>query len=91
MGVSESTKRGLGGFVGDKKDFNDIKNKDEKKGVEWGKTKASFQDFRGFISNVGMGDIKFRGEAYTWANNREGEGFIQERLDRFCGSTKWML
>lgn len=35
--------------------------------------------------------FKFRGEAYTWANNREAEGFIQERLDRFCGSTEWML
>lgn len=40
---------------------------------------------------MGMGDVKFSGEAYTWANNREGEGFIQERLDRFCGSPDWML
>lgn len=29
-----------------------------------------------------MGEIKYKGENYTWANNWEGEGFIQERLDR---------
>lgn len=38
-----------------------------------------------------MGDIKYKGDIYTWANNREGEGFIQERLDRFCGSVEWMF
>lgn len=38
-----------------------------------------------------MGDLKVRREVYTWANNREGKGFIQERLDRFCGSVEWML
>lgn len=38
-----------------------------------------------------MGDIKFKGEPYTWANNREGEGFIQERQDRFYASIDWML
>lgn len=25
------------------------------------------------------------------ANNREGEGFIQERLDRFFGLAEWMV
>lgn len=43
------------------------------------------------MADMEMGDIKFRGETYTWANNRDGEGFMQERLDRFCGSTDWML
>lgn len=38
-----------------------------------------------------MGDIKFRGEVYTWENNRENEEFIHERLDRFFGSTEWLL
>lgn len=37
------------------------------------------------------GDIKFKGEIYTWANNGEGEGFIQERLGRFFGSVEWMI
>lgn len=38
-----------------------------------------------------MGDIVYRGETFTWGNNREGEGFIRERLDRFCGSAEWMI
>lgn len=38
-----------------------------------------------------MGELKFRGEPYTWANNRESECFIQKRLDGFFGSQEWML
>lgn len=28
---------------------------------------------------------------FMWANNRKGEGFIQERLDRFFGSGELMV
>lgn len=35
-----------------------------------------------------MGEIKFIGDTFTWANNREGEDFIQKRLDIFFGSNK---
>lgn len=38
-----------------------------------------------------MGKIKFREESFTWTNNRNGEGFIQERLDRVFGSVDWTL
>lgn len=38
-----------------------------------------------------MGDIMFRGSIFTWANNRAGEGYIQERLDRFFGSAEWLV
>lgn len=38
-----------------------------------------------------MGDIKFKGDAFTWANNREGEEYINERFDRFFGSAEWMM
>lgn len=66
-------------------DFNDIKNKEEKQGGNE-RLESSFQDFRDFIDVMEMGDIRFKGLIYTWANNRVGEGFIQERLDRFFGS-----
>lgn len=55
------------------------------------RTESSFQDFRNFIDDMGMGDIKYKGDTYTWDNNREGKGFIQERLDKFCGSTAWIF
>lgn len=67
-----------------------LKNKDEKKG-EKERLDSSFQDFRNFIADMNMGDIKVRGDIYTWANNRAREGFIQERLDKFCGLAEWML
>lgn len=38
-----------------------------------------------------MGDLRYIGGTFTWANNRQGEGFIQEGLDRFCGSSDWLL
>lgn len=40
-------------------------------------------DFRRFISDKEMGNIKFRGNAFTWENNRDNKGYIKERLDRF--------
>lgn len=63
-------------------DFNDIRDNNKKQG---GRRRAenSFLDFRNFISEMQMGEIKFKGEPFTWANNLEGEGFIQERLDSF--------
>lgn len=55
------------------------------------RNEASFQSFRTFLADMETGDIGYRGETFTWDNNREEEGFIQERLDRFCGSAEWMI
>lgn len=52
---------------------------------------SSFISFRKFIAEMEMGEIKFRGEIFTQENNRENEGFIQERLDRLFGSIDWMF
>lgn len=65
-------------------DFNDIKSEDEKRGGRE-RQESSFQAFRTFLDKLEIGDT------YTWANNREGEGFMQERLDSFYGSIEWML
>lgn len=71
-------------------DFNDIRSHEEKKGGRK-RLESSFAGFRNFIAEIEMGDIKFKGESWTWGNNREREGFIQERLDRFFGSAAWLL
>lgn len=70
--------------------FNDIKDHVEKKSGRK-RLESSFLDFKNFITNMKTREVKFRGESYTWANNREGEGFIQEMLDKFFGSTRWLL
>lgn len=66
-------------------DFNYIRKHEEKMGGRR-KNDRSFDSFRSFIDGMGMGEVKFRGASYTWANNREHEGFIHERLDRFFSS-----
>lgn len=55
------------------------------------KTGEQFNDFRDFIADMDMRDIKYKVEPFTWDNNREDEGFIPERLDRFFGSANWKL
>lgn len=51
---------------------------------------SSFTAFRNFISEMEMGDIKFRGNAFTWQNNRVIERYIKDRLDRFFGSVAYL-
>lgn len=62
----------------------------EKKGGRR-RTERSFGAFRSFITAMEMGEVQFRGDCFTWANNREQEGFIQKRLDHFFGSKDWIL
>lgn len=71
-------------------DFNDIKEHGEKNRGRR-RSYGSFLTFRNFISRMEMGEVKYRGNPFTWANNRADEGFVQERLDRFFGSMQWML
>lgn len=35
--------------------------------------------FRNFLADMEMGDIVFRGEAFTWANNKEGRKDLYKR------------
>lgn len=63
-------------------DLNEIKSNKEKKGGK-SRHEGSFSDFKNIISEMGIGNIRFRGHTFTWANNREEEGFIQEMLDKF--------
>lgn len=55
-------------------DLNDIRDGAEKKGGR-PRTAGSFRHFSDFIQDLGMVEIKFSGHAWTWANNRLGEGY----------------
>lgn len=37
-----------------------------------------------------MVEIRYSGREWTWANNRIGEGFVEERFDRFFASPDWI-
>lgn len=37
-----------------------------------------------------MEEVSSVGNIYTWANNREGEGFVEEKLDRFFRACSWL-
>lgn len=36
-----------------------------------------------------MGDLGFKGQLYTWVNNRSGQDRIVERLDRAMANEAW--
>lgn len=66
-------------------DFNDIKGHDEKRGGRR-RPESSFRSFRSFITSMEMEEIKAEGSEFTWANNRDGEEFVEEKLDRVFGA-----
>lgn len=52
---------------------------------------GSCQHFRNFIEAMTMGEINFKVRNQTWPNNRDNEGFIDERLDKFFAFLDWLL
>ncbi|KAK3218735.1 hypothetical protein Dsin_012705 [Dipteronia sinensis] len=45
--------------------------------------------FREALDDCGLDDLGYTGQQFTWCNKREGEAFIQERLDRCVGNLDW--
>lgn len=54
------------------------------------RTEGSFMMFRQFIRDMHLREINFVGREWAWANNRVGEDFVDERLDRILASPKWL-
>ena len=50
----------------------------------------SLKEFNEMTMASGLKDIGFRGNSFTWANNRHGQAFVAARLDQaFCNS-RWL-
>ncbi|KAH7865091.1 hypothetical protein Vadar_002091 [Vaccinium darrowii] len=49
----------------------------------------SMSRFEDFIDQCNLIDLGLTGYPFTWRNNREGEGHIQERLDRAPATPSW--
>ncbi|XP_042962630.1 uncharacterized protein LOC122296899 [Carya illinoinensis] len=70
-------------------DFNKITNIDEKYGAA-SRPYRQIRDFRTTLAQCDLNDLGFEGDKFTWANNRNGEQFTKERLDRALGNTAWL-
>lgn len=46
-------------------------------------------EFRNTFVDCGLSDMGWKGHKYTWSNNQEGKGKIDERLDRFVCDSSW--
>jgi hypothetical protein len=70
-------------------DFNFVLDQSEKLG---GKLVASsfHCPFKHFIDHLGLVDLGFVGNLFTWCNNRQGFDTIKERHDRSLASLDWV-
>ncbi|XP_075670053.1 uncharacterized protein LOC142639800 [Castanea sativa] len=50
---------------------------------------APMLEFRHTLLHCGLVDLGFNGYRFTWRNGREGEAFVEERLDRAVATTDW--
>lgn len=47
------------------------------------------QRFNTLIADIFMEDIGYKGQSYTWSNNRNGMDRFMERLDREIANQNW--
>lgn len=47
--------------------------------------------FRDCLDACSLMDIDSKGCVFTWANNKEGEDYVKERLDRVVCIIEWRL
>lgn len=52
---------------------------------------STFNPFRTFNRGLEMREVAYRRRRRIWASNRQGEGFIKERLDMYFGSADWHM
>ncbi|KAG7543566.1 Endonuclease/exonuclease/phosphatase [Arabidopsis thaliana x Arabidopsis arenosa] len=68
-------------------DFNEIVDNSEKEGGPV-RAEGTFVDFRSFISECDLYDLKHSGNALSWRGNR-GTHVVKCRLDRAMGNSAW--
>lgn len=88
--VQEKQKRGEEWFFFGGGDFNYPRDHAEKREGRR-RLNSSFSIFNKFIKDIDIGKITSAGTMYTWANNREGECFVKERLDKIFGAATWFM
>lgn len=72
------------------RDFNEVRFYWEKVGKRMAEN-YRMSSFRDCLDACSLMDIDSKGCAFTWANNREGEDYVKERLDRVVCTLEWRL
>lgn len=53
------------------------------------KAQHLMQEFKSVLFHCGLIDLGFMGSRFTWNNGREGDAYVQLRLDRVCATLEW--
>ncbi|KAL2944366.1 UDP-N-acetylglucosamine--N-acetylmuramyl-(pentapeptide) pyrophosphoryl-undecaprenol N-acetylglucosamine transferase [Bienertia sinuspersici] len=53
------------------------------------KNQTILEIFRETFNTCDLWEIEFKGNDFTWWNDREGDDSIEERLDRFMANSDW--
>ncbi|CAN1758574.1 hypothetical protein LINPERHAP1_LOCUS6849 [Linum perenne] len=69
-------------------DFNAIRSREEKEGGNPTPVRR-LQQFNGFIADIGVMDMRFSGDIFTWCNNNRQGNVIKQRLDRGMCNGGW--
>ncbi|KAK8299706.1 hypothetical protein V6Z12_D05G339400 [Gossypium hirsutum] len=69
-----------------------VKSRNNERWIEGGrkKPKTLMDEFANFLDELNLFDVKTYNGWYTWTNNREVNGLVKERLDRFIVSKAGM-
>jgi len=70
-------------------DFNEILDHGEKLGRVL-RREAQINVFQLTLEDCGLSDLGFFGPKFTWRNNREGDDYIEERIDRAVANSSWL-
>lgn len=69
-------------------DFNEILLQEEKYGVAM-RPYSQVEAFRLAMEDSELSNLGYLGDRFIWRNNREGQQFTKERLDRGFGNARW--
>ncbi|XP_042958050.1 uncharacterized protein LOC122293561 [Carya illinoinensis] len=69
-------------------DFNEVLHQKEKQGAS-SRPYNQIEAFRQAVEICGLYDVHHLGQYFTWSNNRRGEDFTKERIDRAMANKEW--
>lgn len=70
-------------------DLNEILYHFEKKGIPM-KQQSVLEEFRTTLADCDLHALGYWGHKYTWWNGQEGDGSVEEILDKFCAQSEWL-